>query len=66
MTRHLASDPDRRIGSLFLNPGGPGDSGVDAVTGQGEALDAITAGRFDVVGWDLRGTGRSAPVSCFA
>jgi pimeloyl-ACP methyl ester carboxylesterase len=66
VTRHLASDPDRRIGSLFLNPGGPGDSGMDAVTGQGEALDAITAGHFDVVGWDLRGTGRSAPVSCFA
>src|SRR5262245_12520148 len=64
--RHLASHPGRRIGSLFLNPGGPGDSGVDAVAGRGEALDAITGGRFDVIGWDLRGTHRSTRVSCFA
>jgi len=64
--RHLASHPGQRIGSLFLNPGGPGDSGVDAVAARGEALDAITGGRFDVIGWDLRGTHRSAGVSCFA
>jgi pimeloyl-ACP methyl ester carboxylesterase len=64
--RHLASHPDRRIGSLFVNPGGPGDSGVDAVASQGDALDAITGGRFDIVGWDPRGSGGSTPVSCFA
>jgi hypothetical protein len=34
------------------HPGGPGDSGVAAVTGRGEALDAMTDGRFDIVGWD--------------
>lgn len=66
VTRHRASHPERRIGSLFVNPGGPGDSGVDMAFGRGEALDALTEGRFDVVGWDLRGTARSAPVSCFA
>jgi pimeloyl-ACP methyl ester carboxylesterase len=64
--RHLASRPGQRIGSLFLNPGGPGDSGVAAVAGRGEALDAMTDGRFDIVGWDPRGSGGSAPVSCFA
>ena len=64
--RHLASHPDQRIGSLFVNPGGPGDSGVAAVVGRGENLDAITGGRFDVVGWDPRGSGGSTPVSCFA
>ncbi|HEY1320186.1 MAG TPA: alpha/beta hydrolase [Streptosporangiaceae bacterium] len=64
--RHLASHPDQRIGSLFVNPGGPGDSGVNAVANQGETLDATTGGRFDVVGWDPRGSGGSAPVSCFA
>lgn len=63
--RHLASRPDQRIGSLFLNPGGPGDSGVSAVTERGESLDALTQGRFDVVGWDPRGAGASTPVSCF-
>jgi pimeloyl-ACP methyl ester carboxylesterase len=64
--RHLASRPDRRIGSLFVNPGGPGDSGVTMVIGRGDALDAQTGGRFDIVGWDPRGAGGSAPVSCFA
>ena len=52
--RHLASHPGQRIGSLFVNPGGPGDSGVAAVIEQGGALDAITGGRFDIVGWDPR------------
>jgi pimeloyl-ACP methyl ester carboxylesterase len=64
--RHLASRPDRRIGSLFVNPGGPGDSGVAAVANRGDALDNQTGGRFDIVGWDPRGAGGSAPVSCFA
>jgi pimeloyl-ACP methyl ester carboxylesterase len=64
--RHPASQPERRIGTLFVNPGGPGDSGVDDVAGRGDQLDAVTGGRFDVVGWDPRGSGRSAPVNCFA
>jgi hypothetical protein len=37
----LASRPEQRIGSLFFNPGGPGDSGVAAVAERGEALDAL-------------------------
>jgi pimeloyl-ACP methyl ester carboxylesterase len=65
--RHLASRPDQRIGSLFVNPGGPGDSGVGYVAERGEALDAMTVGRFDIVAWDIRGgAAGSAPVSCFA
>jgi len=65
--RHLASHPEQRIGSLFLAPSGPGDSGVAMVAERGQALDAITGGRFDVVGWDIRGgAGASAPVTCFA
>jgi pimeloyl-ACP methyl ester carboxylesterase len=63
--RHLASHPQRRIGSLFVNPGGPGASGVEMVVSRGAALDAVTAGRFDVVGWDTRGTGGNARVDCF-
>jgi pimeloyl-ACP methyl ester carboxylesterase len=36
------------------------------VTARGEELDAITAGHFDIVGWDLRGTLRSTAATCFA
>lgn len=63
--RHLASRPAKRIGSLFLNPGGPGESGVDLVRNAGEDLDAQVRGRFDVVSWDPRGTHASSPVRCF-
>ena len=64
--RHLASHPEQRIGSLFLAPSGPGDSGVAEIINRGEALDAMTQGRFDIVGWDIRGSWGSAPVRCFA
>ncbi len=67
VARHLASHPKQRIGSLFINSGGPGDSGVGFAAERGQALDAMTGGRFDIVGWDLRGgAGASAPVRCFA
>jgi pimeloyl-ACP methyl ester carboxylesterase len=63
--RHVASRPNSRIGSLFINPGGPGESGVNDVAENGEFLDTLTMGRFDVVGWDIRGSGDSAAVQCF-
>lgn len=63
--RHPASDPDRRIGTIFANPGGPGESGVGFVRGGGDELDAWGEGRFDWIGWDPRGTHASSPVRCF-
>ena len=67
VARHLATDPARRIGSLLVNPGGPGDSGITTVFQRGAALDALTRGRFDIVSWDPRGSNASTPaVSCFA
>jgi pimeloyl-ACP methyl ester carboxylesterase len=50
---------------MSVNPGGPGDSGVGLVRGDPEGLDAWGDGRFDVVGWDPRGTNRSTRVRCF-
>lgn len=64
--RHLASRPTRRIGSLFVNFGGPGVAGVPMVRSGGAFLDALSKGRFDVIGWDPRGTGASTHVQCFA
>ncbi len=63
--RHLASKPDERIGTLFINPGGPGDTGVGLVGGDPDGVDAIGGGRFDVVSWDPRGTHASTRVRCF-
>ncbi|MDG4826662.1 alpha/beta hydrolase [Asanoa sp. WMMD1127] len=64
--RRLASRPDERIGSMFVNPGGPGQSGVGLVRDSGADLDEWGDGRFDIVGWDPRGTNDSTPVRCFA
>ena len=63
--RHRASKPNERIGSLFVNYGGPGVAGVPIVREGGAILDALGGGRFNVVGWDPRGTGESTHVSCF-
>ena len=60
-----AGDPRRRIGSLFMNPGGPGGSGVDVVRALGPFLPLELRGRFDIVGFDPRGILGTAPLRCF-
>lgn len=51
-----------RIGTLMVNPGGPGASAVDTVAGMGAALAGTEIGRrFDLVGFDPRGVGHSTP-----
>jgi pimeloyl-ACP methyl ester carboxylesterase len=62
LIRARAVDPATKIGSVFVNPGGPGSSGVDFVRGAPpQAIAAITR-RFDLVGVDTRGSGHSRPV----
>jgi pimeloyl-ACP methyl ester carboxylesterase len=52
----------QRIGSLLVNPGGPGASAVDIVATMGAALaDTELTHRFDLVGLDPRGVGHSTP-----
>ncbi len=63
--RRLASSPETRIGSIFVNPGGPGESGVEIVRDSGDLVAEWGDGRFDVVGWDPRGTNDSTAVECF-
>ncbi len=60
LIRKPASDRAHRIGTLFVNPGGPGGSGVDFIrTAPPGALELLA--RFDVVGFDPRGRGASRP-----
>jgi pimeloyl-ACP methyl ester carboxylesterase len=67
LIRLPATDPARRIGSLFVNFGGPGAAGVDLVRQIGADLFASLNDRFDIVGFDPRGVGESTPaVDCHA
>ncbi|MCS3779412.1 alpha/beta hydrolase [Tsukamurella ocularis] len=50
-----------RVGSVLVNPGGPGASGVEFVAEQTEQLAAGVGDRFDIVGFDPRGIGASTP-----
>ncbi|MQS10811.1 alpha/beta hydrolase [Streptomyces kaniharaensis] len=63
MMRRRASDPSKRIGSLFMNPGGPGGSGYMWATTT--RFGAEVQSRFDLVGFDPRGVARSNPLKCF-
>jgi pimeloyl-ACP methyl ester carboxylesterase len=64
VARRPATDPAHRIGTLIVNPGGPGGSGVDFVIGAESFFSAKLRARFDMVGFDPRGVGRSGPVMC--
>lgn len=59
-----ATDPARRVGALFVNPGGPGGSGVSMALNSASVFTAELRSRFDIVGIDPRGVARSHPVVC--
>lgn len=62
--RHLADVPANRIGSLVINPGGPGVSGIDDFANELAALTPQLLDDFDIVTFDPRGVQRSSPVTC--
>jgi pimeloyl-ACP methyl ester carboxylesterase len=62
--RVRATDPGRRIGSLLVNPGGPGAPGAEFVRGFTTELPDQIRERFDVIGFDPRGAGETHPVTC--
>lgn len=70
LVRLPAADQENRIGSILLNPGGPGGSGVEFALGFGPSVGFAygqeVADRFDIVGFDPRGINLSSPVRCFS
>jgi pimeloyl-ACP methyl ester carboxylesterase len=53
-----------RIGSLLVNPGGPGGSGIEFLASAVAVMPEELTDAFDIVTWDPRGVGESTPVWC--
>ena len=71
MIRIRSRTQQHRLGSLVINPGGPGGSGIDTAVylSFGEKLGGLPTAvtdQFDIVGFDPRGVGRSDPIKCIA
>jgi len=66
LVRVVMAGQTDRIGSLVVNPGGPGASGADAAIGLALTLPTDVMNRFDIVGFDPRGVGLSTPVECIS
>ncbi|GAA1919548.1 alpha/beta hydrolase [Streptantibioticus ferralitis] len=64
VARKKATGPGQRIGSLLVNPGGPGGSAVDYAQIAAARYPAPVRARYDIVGMDPRGVARSEPVVC--
>ncbi|WP_433381080.1 alpha/beta hydrolase [Actinoplanes sp. CA-142083] len=65
LARRPAGDPAHKIGTIFVNPGGPGGAGRGMVTVADQIVAPDVLARFDIVGFDPRGIGASDPVECF-
>ncbi|MBD8059167.1 alpha/beta fold hydrolase [Cellulomonas sp. JH27-2] len=65
LLRVRVADPKKKVGTLFINPGGPGGSGVDIAANASAFLSPALLAKFDIVGFDPRGTNFSDNVKCF-
>lgn len=64
LLRMRNNDQEDRVGSLLVNPGGPGASGIEFGIQSALFLPQALQQRFDIIGFDPRGVGASAPVRC--
>jgi pimeloyl-ACP methyl ester carboxylesterase len=58
------SDNTASKGSLLVNPGGPGGDGLELAVGLATEISDTVLDHYDLVGFDPRGVGLSAPISC--
>ena len=67
LTRVRGANPSKRIGSLLLNPGGPGGSGrellINLIAAKAHKLEKLSES-FDIIGFDPRGVGGSNGLAC--
>jgi pimeloyl-ACP methyl ester carboxylesterase len=61
-----AASRSQRVGSLLVNPGGPGGSGVNYAAQTSQYFGSELQQAFDIVGFDPRGVGESTPVQCLS
>ncbi|WP_033290210.1 alpha/beta fold hydrolase [Amycolatopsis jejuensis] len=64
ISRLKATDPGQRRGVMLSNPGGPGAAGLDMMLDVRTAMTPAVTARYDLIGMDPRGIGRSTPVNC--
>ncbi|MCO5990463.1 alpha/beta hydrolase [Actinoallomurus spadix] len=64
VSRIATAKPGKRRGALLLNPGGPALEGLDMPGQMAPTLPASVLDRYDLIGFDPRGVGHSAPISC--
>jgi pimeloyl-ACP methyl ester carboxylesterase len=64
IARRPAKDPQQRVGTLFFNPGGPGDGAAEYIVSAETVFTPALIERFDLVGMDPRGIANSSQVRC--
>jgi len=64
INRRLANDQAHRVGSLLINPGGPGGSGKDLLVNFEPSAGTKLLNSYDLIGFDPRGVGDSAAINC--
>ncbi|PSL53504.1 TAP-like protein [Saccharothrix carnea] len=65
LMKRPADDQANKVGSLFINPGGPGGAGLIYSAYGSSFFQPEVMNRFDLIGFDPRGVGRSSPLRCF-
>ena len=61
-----SSDHTSSVGSLLVNPGGPGASGIELAAGLSTEMSMKVLNKFDLIGFDPRGVGLSSAISCIS
>ncbi|MEI6220948.1 MAG: alpha/beta hydrolase [Actinomycetes bacterium] len=62
--KHSANTPAKRLGSLIMNPGGPGGSGIQYVEAADSIVSTSIENVYDLIGFDPRGVNLSQPIRC--